>query len=162
MFNKFIQVVLIVLFVISLGGCADILRKFTPKKKDEKPDYSFYQVEEYKPRPAPERYVKNYILWHNWHRELERADETNYTRDIFNANESLKHLTAMRDLLYEEEAKKLDVRIEEMKSVIERMKTRLERVRDNVSYLRAVERVGRIVQDEFSYKRMQKYIKAED
>ncbi len=160
--NNFIKIVLIVIVMTGLSGCADILKKFTPKKKADKADYSFYQVEDYKPRPAPERYVKNYILWHNWHIEMERPDDTTYIRDVFNANESLKHLIAMRDLLQDEQAKKLDVQINEMKSVIARIEKRHERVKDNVNNQRTVERVGRIVQDEFSYKRMQKYIKTED
>ena len=162
MFKNTIKLVLIAVLMTSLSGCADILKKFIPKKKEGRADYSFYQVEDYKPRPAPERYVKNYTLWHNWHIELERPDDTNYIRDVFNANESLKYLIAMRDLLQDEQAKKLDVQINEMNGVIERIEKRHERVKDNVNNQRTVERVGRIVQDEFSYKRMQKYIKIED
>lgn len=161
MLDKFIKLVLIAALITGLSGCADILRKFTPKKKPEKADYSFYQVEDYKPRPAPERYVKNYILWHNWHAELERTDDTNYTRDIFNINESLRHLTAMRALLGEEQAKKLDVQIDDMKAVMERMRARMECVKDNANNRRIVARVGRVVQDEFSYGRMRNYIKTD-
>ncbi|MBU4377218.1 MAG: hypothetical protein KKD29_07095 [Candidatus Omnitrophica bacterium] len=162
MTKKFLLIWCVVLMVIVLAGCGDIMKKFVRKKDPGKEDYSFYQVEDYKPRPAPERYVKNYILWHNWHAELERTDDTNYTRDVFNLNESLKYLTAMRDLLDEEEAKKLDVQINDMQAVMERMKNRMECVKDNTNNRRIVARVGRVVQDEFSYKRMRKYIKTDE
>lgn len=162
MLNKFTKLVLIAVLVTSLSGCAELAKKFTPKKKPGKEDYSFYQIEDYKPRPAPERYVKNYILWHNWHSELERADDTSYTRDVFNANETLKYLTAMRDLLVEEQAKKLDAQIGDMRAVVDYIEKRMECIKDNVRNRRTVERVGRIVQDEFSYKRMRNYIKTED
>lgn len=152
----------LVLIICCLAGCSGILKKFIRKKEPGKEDYSFYQIEDYKPRPAPERYVKNYILWHNWHTELERTDDTNYTRDIFNIIESLRHLTAMRDLLSEEQAKKLDAEINDMKAVMKRMKDRMECVKDNANNRRITARVGRVVQDEFSYKRMQKYIRIDE
>jgi hypothetical protein len=154
-----IKLILLIALIAGISGCAEIIKKFTPKKKAEKADYSFYQIEDYKPRPAPERYVKNHTLWHNWHRELERVDETNCTRDLFNAKESLKYLLAMRDLLMEEQAKKLDVQINDMKEVIDYIEKRKECIKDNVHNMHTIERIDRVVEGEFCYKHMQKYIK---
>jgi len=160
--NNFIKIILIVAMITSLTGCGELAKKFIRKPTPKKEEYSFYQVEEYKAKPAPVRYQNHYILWHNWHTELERSEGTAYSRDVMSANESLKHLTAMRDLLTEEEAKKLDPQINDIKSVIEDIEKRHECIKDSVRNRRTVERVGRIVLDEFSYRRMQKYIKTED
>lgn len=162
MIKNFLKVVLIVIVALNLTGCGELVKKFIRKAPPKKEEYAFYQVEEYKAKPAPERYQNHYILWHNWHAELERSEETSYSRDIMSANEAMKHLTAMRDLLADEQAKKLAPEISDLKSVIDDMQKRHECVKDNVSNRRTVERVGRIVLDEFSYRRMKKYIKSEN
>lgn len=162
MFRNLLKIVLISVIVAGLSGCGELVRKFIRKSPPKKEDYAFYQVEDYKAKPAPERYQNHYILWHNWQTDLVRSEDTSYSRDIMSANEALKHLTAMRDLLTDEQAKKLDPQIADLKSVIDDIQKRHECVKYNVSNRRTVERVERIVQDEFSYRRMSKYIKTED
>lgn len=162
MFKNFLKITLIAAMVIGLAGCGELARKFIRKSSPKKEEYAFYQIEEYKAKPAPQRYQNHYILWHNWQAELVRSEGTSYSRDIMSANEALKHLTSMRGLLTDEQAKKLDPQITDLESVIDDIEKRHECVRDSVSNRRTVERVERIVLDEFSYKRMHKYIKAED
>lgn len=162
MLKNFLKIALISIIVTNLTGCGELAKKFIRKKSPKKEDYSFYQIEEYKAKPAPIRYQNHYTLWHNWHTELERSDPTSYSRDIMSANQALEHLTAMRDLLTEDQAKKLDAQIKDMKSVIEDMQKSHECIKDSVRNRRSVERIGRIVLDEFSYRRMRNYIKSED
>jgi hypothetical protein len=157
-----LSLALLVALTTGLAGCGELSKKFIRKKPPKKEEYSFYQVDEYKAKPAPVRYQNHYILWHNWHTELERSEETSYSRDVMSANEALQHLTAMMDLLTEEQAKKLDRQISDMRSVVDDMQNRHECIKDSVRNRRTVERVGRMVLDEFSYKRMQKFIKTED
>lgn len=160
--KTFLKIVLIITMITALAGCGELAKKFIRKKSPKEEDYSFYQVEEYKAKPAPDRYRNHYILWHNWHTELERSEETAYSRDIMSAKQAMVHLAAMRDLLTEEQAKKLDIQINDMKSVMDDMEKRHECIKDSVRNRRTVERVDRIVQDEFSFRRMKKYIETED
>lgn len=162
MIKTFLKIALIITMTVTLAGCGELARKFTRKKAPKEESYSFYQVEEYKAKPAPDRYRNHYILWHNWHSELERSEETAYSRDIMSAKQAFDHLVAMRDLLTDEQAKKLDVQINDMKSVIDDMQKRHECIKDSVRNRRSVERIGRIVLDEFSFRRMKNYIKSED
>lgn len=162
MFKNFLKITLIIAMVIGLTGCGELARKFIRKSSPKKEEYAFYQVEEYKAKPALQRYQNHYILWHNWQAELVRSEGTSYLRDIMSANEALKHLTSMRDLLADEQAKKLDIEIADLESVIDNIEKRRKCVKDSVSNRRTVERVERIVLAEFSYKRMYKYIKAEE
>ena len=54
MAKRFFLIFCVILTAIGLAGCGDIVKKFIRKKEPGKEDYSFYQVEDYKPRPAPE------------------------------------------------------------------------------------------------------------
>lgn len=162
MTKNFTKIVLIFAMISVLSGCGELAKKFIRKNQPKKEGYSFYQVEEYKAKPAPVRYQNHFILWHNWHSELERSEDVSYSKDILSADESMKHLTAMRDMLTDEEAKKIDIQIKDLQFVINDMKKRHECVKDSVRNRRIVERVDRVVQDEFSFGRMRKYIKAED
>ncbi len=162
MFRNCLKLILIVVLITNLGGCAELRRKFIRKKKPKKEEFSFYRPEEYKAKPPHERYQEHYILWHNWHLDLERMEGTSHLRDMRSLDESLRHLTAMRDLLEEEKAKELDVQVKHMETVKEKIKkTKKDVVKDPHSR-KVIERVERIIINSFTYNRMKDYIKSDD
>ena len=154
-----IEILLIVLLVINAAGCAELRRKFTRKKQPKREPISFYRVEEYQPKNAHERYQDHYVFWRNWHLDLERTDGSSFRKDMTAMDESLRHLTAMRDLLRDEKAKELDAQIAKLELIREKMKSRKRDVMKDVHSRRTIERAGRIVVNNFSYNMASEYIK---
>ena len=153
-----IEIILIVLLVINAAGCAELRRKFTRKKRPKREPISFYRVEEYQPKSAHERYQDHYVFWRNWHLDLERTDGSSFLKDMTAMDESLRHLTAMRDLLVDEKAKELNGQIENLQEIREKMKKRRRDVMKDVHSRKVIERTGRIIVNNFSYNMMESYI----
>ena len=162
MIKKYLKIALILIIAINITGCAELRRKFVRKKKPRSEEYSFYRVEEYRPKPPHERYQEHFVLWHNWHLDLARTEGTSHLRDLRAANEVMKHLTAMRDLLEEEKAKELDVQIEQMEELVAKLKKTRKDIIKDIRGRKTVEKVERIIINNFTYTRMQDYIKSEE
>lgn len=161
MCRKLLKIILIFALVSSVCGCAELRRKFIRKKKPTKEEFSFYRPEQYNPKPPHERYQDSYVLWRNWQLDLERTEGTSHLRDLNALHEILRHLTAMRDLLKDEKAVELGVQIKHMDSLLEKLKkTRRDIIKDPHSR-KLVERVGRVIVNNFSYNRMRDYIKSD-
>ena len=150
MIKSWVKIALIAILIFNVSRCAELRRKFVRKKEHKKEDVSFYRVEEYRPKPPAERYQEHYMLWNNWHLDLERTDGTSRLRDLNAANEALRHLTTMRDLLIEDKAKELDVRIEEMKEILVYLKERRRDVMADTRTRKTIERLGRIIINNFT------------
>ena len=162
MIRNYLRIGLIIIIAANICGCAELRKKFTRKKKSQKEDFSFYRPEKYKAKPPDERYQEHYVLWYNWQLDLERTDGVSHLRDMRALNESLRHLTAMRDLLQEEQAEKLDIQVKHIEKIRTRLKkTRVKLMKDTRNR-KLAERTGRIVVNDFSYNRMKNYIKKED
>ncbi len=162
MIKPYLRVLLIIVLIANICGCAELRRKFVRKRKPRKEEVSFYRVEEYKPKPPHERYQDHYVLWRNWQLDLERMEGTSHLRDIRSLNESLRHLTVMRDLLEDEKAEELDIQIKYTEELLEKLKkTKKDIVKDPHSR-KLIERIGRVVVNNFSYNRMKDYIKSDN
>lgn len=159
MIRNCLRAALIFVLIANIYGCAQLQRKFIPKRKPKKEEYSFYHPEEYKPGPPHKRYQKHYMLWHNWHLELERADKMSHLRNVMSATEALRHLTSMKDLLEEEKAKELKKQIDDLEAVLKRIKEKKKDVMRDVHSRRIIGKIERIIINEFSYGRMKNYIK---
>ena len=159
--KNFFKILLIIALIANLAGCAELQRKFTRKKEPKKQDYSFYRVEEYQSKPPHERYAEHFMLWRNWQGDLERTSGTSHLRDLNSANEALRHLTAMRDLLQDEQAQELGIEIEKMEKLTERIKYTKSDIITDVHSRRMVERIGRLIMTKFSYKNMRDHIKSD-
>ena len=162
MIKNYLRIALIVILIANTVGCAELRRKFVRKKEHRKEDASFYRIQEYGAKPPHESYQEHYMLWYNWHLDLERTDGTSRLRDINAANEALRHLTTMRDLLVEDKAKELDVRIEEMYEILARLKKRRRDIMEDTRSRKIIERLGRILINNFPYSRMKEYIKVDE
>jgi len=160
-FKNWLKTLLIIILIANISGCAELRRKFIRKKEPKKEEPSFYRVEEYKVKPPHERYQEHYVLWHNWHLELERTEPANYLRDIASISEALRHLTAMRDLLQEEKAKELGIEITQMEAILANLKEEKKDITKDVRSRRLVEKIRRVVVNNFSYKRVKNYIKSD-
>jgi len=161
-FRKMLKAVLIIALAFGLCGCAELGRKFIRKKDPKKEKVSFYSPEEYRPKPAPERYQEHFMLWRSWHSDMERMGESSHLRDMNSASEALRHLTAMRDLLEEERALKLDEQIRHIEKLKNRLKKSKKDITKDPHSRRLLERVGRVITNNFSYNRMREYIKSGD
>lgn len=159
MIKNWLKTALVIVLIFNISGCAELRKKFIRKKKADKRESSFYVIEKYKPKPSDERYQDHYVLWHNWHLELERTEGGSYLRDIRAATEALKHLTAMQGLLIDEKAKELDTQIKHMERLLERLKQTQEDITKNVHSRRTVEQIGRVVVNNFSYNRVKDSLK---
>lgn len=162
MVKNYLKLALIIVLIANICGCAELRKKFVRKKKPRKEEVSFYRVQEYKPRPPHERYQDHYVLWHNWQLDLERMEGTSHLRDIRSLNESLRHLTAMRDLLEDEKAKGLDIQIKYTEGLREKLKKTKKDIAKDPHSRKLIERIGRIVVNNFSYNRMKDYIKSDN
>ena len=88
-------------------------------------------------------------------------DGTSHLRDLNSANEALRHLTAMRDLLMDEQAADMDIQVKNMEELIERIKYLKRDIVKDPHSRRKVEKIGRMVMTKFMYRRMKNYIKME-
>ena len=79
MLKHYLKLVLILFLAMNISGCAELRKKFIRKKKPREEERAFYRAEEYRPRPARERYYDHYVFWRNWQLDLERMEGT--TRD---------------------------------------------------------------------------------
>ena len=159
MIKHCLKIALIIILITNVCGCAELRRKFIRKKKPRKEEYSFYRPEEHKPASSQERYRDYYVLWHNWHLDLERMEGTSRLRDINSLTESLKHLTGMRDLLVEEKASELQIQIDLMEGLLSKLKKTRRDITKDTRSRKIVERVGRVIVNNFSYNRMKGCIK---
>jgi hypothetical protein len=105
---------MVIFLIVNLIGCEAFVRKFTRKpKKDKVPEELVLAPEEYKP-PArtPEELYRGYFLfWKSWHDELINAlaqESTSQKKRIDCAQEALKSLSSMRDMLDDPTQKKLN------------------------------------------------------
>jgi len=158
MFKRYLKSVFILLIIMNITGCAELRRKFIRKKKPTKEEHSFYRVEEYGLAPVDERYHDHYVFWRNWQLDLERMEGTSHKRDITAVNESLRHLTEMRDMLMEEKAAELNIQIKKMEALAAELKTRRIDFTKDMRSRRTIERTGRVIVNNFSYNRMKDHL----
>jgi len=162
MIKNWSKITLVIILILNISGCAELQRKFVRKKEPKKEEITFYRVKEYAPKPPHERYKDHYVLWRNWHLELERTDGTGYSKDIMVLNEILRHLTAMRDLLKDEKSKELGMQIGYLETLLARVKEKEKDIMKDVHSRKILEKVGRVITNNFSYNRMKDYIKSGD
>ncbi|MCM8795839.1 MAG: hypothetical protein NC928_04060 [Candidatus Omnitrophica bacterium] len=126
------QIIKIIIFSVccfilaSLIGCEAFVRKFTRKpKKESLPREEMVLVpEEYKPTQDKEQLYRQYfVFWRSWHDELLNSliPHTNHKKQIDCAQEAIKNLMHLRQLLNLEKQKKLDIyinRLSELKEMI--------------------------------------------
>jgi hypothetical protein len=148
----------------SLIGCDAFVRKFTRKpKKEELPQEEMVLApEEYKgPQITKEELYRQYFLfWKSWMLELIESllQNKSLKKQVDCAQEALKNLISLKELLNEEAQKKLDVYITQL----EDLKTQITKDlygSDVASNLRRAERIKMNILKDFSYAKIKNFLK---
>ena len=124
MIKRYFIVILSIFFIVSLTGCEAFVRKFTRKpNKEMLPREEMVLVpEEYKgPNMTKEELYRQYFLfWKSWHDELieSLAQKKSKKKQINCAQEMLKNLYSMADMLVPKKEKELEFYIGEAKNLL--------------------------------------------
>ena len=154
----------VVYFVmLNLIGCEAFVRKFTRKsKKEELPQTELVLVpEEYRDTMGKEELYRQYFLfWKSWHDELINSLSVgaNHKKQIGSADEAIKNLEQLKVYLNAEKQKKLDIYLDQLKTLKELI------VKDaygsNCSVNRyTAENIRRSILREFSYSKMKNFLR---
>ena len=162
-----ITVLILIVALVYLSGCAAVKRKFTrkPKIKEKKVEDVVFVPEEY-PGPAYDadaRYKNYYILWKSWHDELLNvlAPDENRKRQVDCFSEVLANLEQMKLLLAADKQPVLQVLIDSIAGMQDafiesgRRQFNLTAVRDKLNTSRRKIKLG------FSYARVKEYLRQE-
>jgi hypothetical protein len=141
-------------------GCDAFVRKFTRKpKKENLPEQELVLApEEYKaPQVTKEELYRQYLLyWKSWQDELITSlsyDGTNHKKQVDCANESIKNIKSLRELLSTEKQKKLDTYIAQLENLKESVSK--DTYGDNIIVNRTTaERIKRNILRDFSYRKV--------
>src|SRR3989338_3612583 len=115
--KKAITYLLFAVLILPMAGCASVQKKFTRKKKEPKHVAATIYFEEgpHQKKYSNVYYYKtHYTLWKTWHEDLIKVIGGNRKKIARCAEESLSHLTQMRNCLVPEKQKALDPLVKEM------------------------------------------------
>jgi len=119
--KTFVPIIIFIL-LIDLLGCEAFVRKFTRKKKKE--DMAAEELvlapEEYKDTMTKEeRYRQYFLFWKSWQDELIESllQKKSNKKQVSCAQEAIKNLENLRQMLNTQMQKKLDVYINKMKTL---------------------------------------------
>jgi len=160
------KIFLILLFcslLLDLTGCESFTRKFTRKSK--KTDQAVEMVlvpEEYKgPNMTREELYRQYFLfWKSWQDELENAltQKSSLKKKIDCAQEALKNLANMKNMLVEEMQKNLDLYIGKSADLLASIKSDVYGTNDNGN-LHIAEGIKSDIHQRFIYPKIKNYLK---
>jgi len=153
-----IRYTLILFLICLLTGCDAFVRKFTRKsKRDAKEKQELVLApEEYRPpKTTKEEVYRQYFLyWKSWHDELINSlsgiGTPSNKKQVDCANETIKNLGDMRNILQGEKQKKLDAYIRQLNELKDALMR--DPYSDNLTMNRmAAERIKRGILRDFSY-----------
>jgi len=153
----------ILIAVIAVSGCAQLRDKFIRKPREKKDVGKMHHVgTEYNVRPNLDLYIKRYIFWKNWHRELLAVlSDKNRKKAIVAVEQDISNLMDMRNMLVDEEAAKLQVVIDEMSGIETDIKKRRTTSGQEVRIRKRLETLGRKIRRNFSYNKMKGCIRSD-
>lgn len=153
--------VLLVAFIFTLTGCAQMRDKFIRKPKEEDTSLKRYQaVREYDVHPNMELYTKRYIFWKNWHRELlEVLSDSNTKKTTVAVEQEVSNLMDMKSMLVDEKGDELQKYIDELVEIEATIKKERITGGNEIRIRRRLETLGRQVKMRFSYTKMRGFIR---
>jgi hypothetical protein len=155
---KIMAVILSLAFLVS--GCASLKDKFVRKPKEEKEARRYQVVRQYDVHPSIDLYTKRYIFWKNWQRELlEALPEDSHKKKVVAVEQLVSNLYDMKGMLEDKQGDELQKLIDQMMSVEDTIKTQRVTGANKVRLRRKIESVGREIKREFSYTKVQGYIR---
>ena len=156
-------VLLCFFMLLSLTGCESFTRKFTRKsKKSNQPVEMVLVPEEYKgPNMTKEElYRQHFIFWQSWQDELENAlaQKSSLKKKVDCAQEALKNLINMKNMLVAGTQKNLDVYIDKSIDLLGYIKSDVYGTNDSRN-LEAAERIKSDIHKGFIYPKIRNYLK---
>jgi hypothetical protein len=149
--------------LLDLAGCESFARKFTRKSK--KADQAVEMVlvpEEYKgPNMTKEELYRQYFLfWKSWHDELENAltQRSSIKKKVDCAQEALKNLVNMKNMLVADMQKNLDVYINRTIDLLASIKSDIYGTNDSRN-LYIAEGIKSDIHKGFIYPKIKNYLK---
>ncbi|MFA5350458.1 MAG: hypothetical protein WC357_03905 [Candidatus Omnitrophota bacterium] len=156
-------VLLCYFLLLDLAGCESFARKFTRKSK--KADQAVEMVlvpEEYKgPNMTKEELYRQYFLfWKSWHDELENAltQRSSIKKKVDCAQEALKNLVNMKNMLVADMQKNLDVYINRTIDLLASIKSDIYGTNDSRN-LYIAEGIKSDIHKGFIYPKIKNYLK---
>jgi len=151
---------LIIVMVISLGGCATAKKKFVRKKKSGPAQRAMYTEKEFVKTYSNEYYYSSHFsMWKVWHDDLIGLLEGNKKSRQRAADETLNHLYEMKKYLNEEKALELQIEIDRVQIAV----GRLVGGKPNISSIRfTLEKSLRLIRSRFFTGDVKEYIKPDE
>jgi len=161
--RKNIYVLAVILIAaMAVSGCAQMRDKFIRKPKEKKETKRYRGVTDYNVRPNLDLYIKRYIFWKNWHKELLTVlGHENRKKAIVASREEVSNLISMRNMLVDEKADELQVVIDKMTEIEMGLRKRKTSAGKEVRLRKQLEAVGRKVRRNFSYKKAKGFIRSD-
>lgn len=161
--KKIILVLLCCFLLLDLAGCESFTRKFTRKSK--KADQAVEMVlipEEYKgPNMTKEElYRQNFLFWKSWQDELENAftQKSSLKKKVDCAQEALKNLVNMKNMLVADVQKNLDVYINQTIELLASIKSDVYGTNDSRN-LHIAEGIKLDIHKGFIYPKIKNYLR---
>jgi len=136
--------------LLNLSGCAELQRKFIPKKKKKGPKPVYYRGVKYEVKPSMELYEKHYIFWINWQRKLIAELGNNSKNDVRCMQEIVGNMNDMEALLVDEKAVLLGPHIDDLEKARAIIDRRHMTTANETRIRRILEREYRVVKRKFS------------
>ncbi|MBU0547465.1 MAG: hypothetical protein KKH57_01710 [Candidatus Omnitrophica bacterium] len=161
--KKIVLVLLCCFLLLDLAGCESFTRKFTRKsKKANQPVEMVLAPEEYKgPNMTKEElYRQHFIFWKSWQDELENAfiQKSSLKKKVDCAQEALKNLVNMKNMLGAGAQKSIDVYINKTIDLLASIKSDIYGTNDSRN-LEIAERIKSDIHRGFIYPRIKNYLK---
>ena len=161
--KKIALVLICCCLLLDLAGCESFTRKFTRKSK--KTDQAVEMVlipEEYKgPNMTKEElYRQHFLFWQSWEGELENAliQKSSLKKKVDCAQEALKNLVNMKNMLVTDVQKNLDVYINKTIELLASIKDDVYGT-NNSRNLQIAERIKSDIHQGFIYPKIRNYLK---
>lgn len=151
-------VILAILLVFELSGCAVLKKKFTRKKKPLEVETVYYELEEYSREPNGVLYKRYYTFWRTWQAELINKMGENPKKDMRCAGEIINSLQSMQRFLLREKADELAPYIDEMEGVRQQLSDRNIATTSRKRLKRILEIRYRQMGNVFSYRKVKDFI----
>lgn len=161
--KKIFLVLLCCFLLLDLAGCESFTRKFTRKsKKSDRAVEMVLVPEEYKgPNMTKEELYRQYFLfWKSWNDELENAliQKSSLKKKIDCAQEALKNLVNMKNMLVGDMQKNIDVYVNKTIDLLASIKSDIYGTDDSRN-LHIAEGIKSDIHKGFIYPKIRNYLK---
>ena len=157
MTKRFLSLLLLIVWVAGLAGCATVQKKFTRKKKTPKHTAAtiYFQEGAYQKKFSNDYYYKtHYTFWKTWQDELITQLGGNQKKVARSAQEALGHLTEMNRYLVPEKQAELKPLLDDLARITRNIEGRGLSDSEIGSVRVELEKIKRLVANDFYYEKV--------